>query len=85
MHHNYIAIIIPTANSYHRRKNALIILQNRVNHNFFKNSFFLSTIKEGNVYDYDINNSDNFAFFTSKLLTFIRLCANSVFNSHNPK
>ena len=62
MHHNYIANIIPTSNSYHRRKNALIILQDRVNHNFFKNSFFLSTIKEGNVYDYDINNSDSFVF-----------------------
>ena len=50
---NYLFNTIPTSNSSHRRRKSQIILQNRVNHNFFKNSFFLSAIKEENEHDYD--------------------------------
>ena len=52
--------------------------------NFFRNSFFPSTITEWNKLDYDIRNSDSLNVFNLSLLKFVRPVANSVFAISNP-
>ena len=51
-----------------------------VKHDYFKNSFFPSTIIEWN----NIRNSDNLALFKKRILAFIRPSANSTFHCLNP-
>ena len=51
--------------------------------NFFRNSFFPSTITEWNKLDCDIRNSDSLNINLS-LLKFVRPVANSVFDINNP-
>ena len=51
--------------------------------NFFRNSFFPSTITEWNKLDCDIRNSDSLNIKLS-LLKFVRPVANSVFDINNP-
>ena len=50
---------------------------------FFKNSFFLSTIIERNKLDSNIRNSETVNIFQSKVLKFISPNANKFFNCHN--
>ena len=52
--------------------------------NFFRNSFFSSTITEWNKLDCDIRNSDSLNVFKLSLLKFVRPVANSVFEINNP-
>ena len=52
-------------------------------HQFFKNSYFSSTIIEWNKLDSDIRNSETFNIFKSKILKFIRPTAISIFGCHN--
>ena len=52
--------------------------------NFFRNSFFPSTITEWNKLDCDIRNSDSLNIFKLSLLKFVRPVANSVFDINNP-
>ena len=52
--------------------------------NFFRNSFFPSTITEWNKLDRDIRNSYSLNVFKLPLLKFIRPVANSVFEINNP-
>ena len=52
--------------------------------NFFRNSFFPSTITEWNKLDRDIRNSDSLNVFKLSLLKFVRPVANSVFELNNP-
>ena len=52
--------------------------------NFFRNSFFPSTITECNKLDRDIRNSDSLNVFKLSLLKFVRPVANSVFEINNP-
>ena len=52
--------------------------------NFFRNSFFSSTITEWNNLDRDIRNSDSLNVFKFSLLKFVRPVANSVFEINNP-
>ena len=51
--------------------------------NFFRNSFFPSTITEWNKLDCDIRNSDSLNVFKLSLLKFVRLVGNSVFEINN--
>ena len=51
--------------------------------NFFRNSFFPSTITEWNKLDRDIRNSDSLNVFKLSLLIFVRPVANSVFEINN--
>ena len=55
-----------------------------VNYQFFKNSYFPSTIIERNKLDSNIRNSDTLNIFKSKILKFKRPTANSIFDCHNP-
>ena len=52
--------------------------------NFFRNSFFPSTVTEWNKLDRDICNSDSLNVFKLSLLKFVRPVANSVFELNNP-
>ena len=52
--------------------------------NFFRNSFFPSTITEWNKLDRDIRNSDSLNVFKLSLLKFVRPVANSVFERNDP-
>ena len=52
--------------------------------NFFRNSFFPSTITEWNKLDRDIRNSDSLNVFKLYLLKFVRSVANSIFEINNP-
>ena len=54
-------------------------------HNFFKNSFFPSTISEWNKLDPSLRNSENFLTFKKNIIQFIEPAASSVYNCHNPK
>ena len=53
-------------------------------HQFFKNSYFPSTIIEWKKLDSNSCNSEKLQIFKSKILRFIRPTANSIFGCHNP-
>ena len=55
-------------------------------HQFFKNSYFPSTIIEWSKLDSNIRNSETLKskIFKSKIFKFIRPTANSIFGCHNP-
>ena len=55
-----------------------------VKHEFFKNTFFPSTIMEWNKLDWEIKNSGSIVTL-KKILSFIRRSVNSTFNCHNPR
>ena len=52
--------------------------------NFFRDSFFPSTITEWNKLDRDIRNSDSLKVFKLSLLKFVGPVGNSVFKINNP-
>ena len=54
-------------------------------HNYFKNSFFPSTVIEWNKLDLNIRNSKNLTNFKGNILKFTRPSENSVFLCNNPK
>ena len=54
-------------------------------HEFFKNSFFPSSIKEWNNLDPHIKKSKSISIFKSNILKFIRPKPNNVSYCHNPK
>ena len=56
-----------------------------VKHDFFKNTFFPSTIMEWNKLDWEIKNFESNMTFKKRILSFIRSSANSTFNCHNPR
>ena len=55
-----------------------------VKHNFFKNSFFPSSVIEWNNLDKSIRSSESLALFKESILQFIRPTPNRTFNCHNP-
>ena len=57
----------------------------KVKHNYFKNSFFPSTVIEWNKLDLNIRNSESLIGFKGKILKFIRPSENSIFFCNNPK
>ena len=56
-----------------------------IRHNFYKNSFFTSSIIEWNNLDPKICNSENFSIFKSNILKFIRPKPDILFNCCNLK
>ena len=56
-----------------------------VKHNFFKNTFFPSTIFEWNKLDPEIHNSTSVDSFKESILKFISRAPNSIFQCHDPK
>ena len=61
------------------------IPQLRTKHDFFKKSFFPSTIKEWNNLGPHIRKSKSIGIFKSNILNFIRSKLNNVNYCHNPK
>ena len=55
-----------------------------VKHDYFKNSFFPSTIIEWNNLDSNIKNSENLTLFKKRILAFIRHSFHCTFHCHNP-
>ena len=80
----YLFDIIPQSNCPYRTRNALNTPHINVKHQFFKNSYFPSTIIEWNKLDCNICNSEILNIFKSKIFKFTRPTANSVFGFHNP-
>ena len=54
-------------------------------HDFFKHTLLPSTIMEWNKLDCEIKNSESIVTFKKRIFSFIRPCANSTFNCHNPR
>ena len=54
-------------------------------HDFFKKSFFPSTVIEWNKIEKNIRKSESFNIFKKSILKFIRPSPNRVYNCHNPK
>ena len=81
---SYLFDLIPNLNRLLETRHSNNIPTIHTRHNYFKNSFFPSTISEWNNLDCKIRNSGNLSIFKKNLLNFIRPCANSIFNIHNP-
>ena len=75
---------IPNFNWVHNTKVSYNIPLIKVRHYYFKTSFFPSAITEWKKLDFDIRNSASLSTFKKKLVNFLRSCANSVFDIHNP-
>ena len=77
--------IIPTFVSTYNTRNTNNIPLFKVNHNFFRNSFFPSAVIECNKLDIKICNSESLKISKKTLLNFIRPSGSTVFNCHNSK
>ena len=65
-----------------RHKNSIPLFN--VKHDYFKNSFFPSTIIEWNNLDSNIRNSESLVIFKKHILAFIRPATNSAFHCDSP-
>ena len=79
----YLFNIIPIRNPAYSTRNNVNIPLFKSNHNFFKNSFFPSTIIEWNNLDPNLRNLDSYGTLKNSILKFIRPSPNSVFECHN--
>ena len=76
--------LIPNFIRVHNTKFSYNIPKIKVRLDYFKNSFFPFSISEWNKLGLKIRNSASLNTFKKKLLNFIRSCANSIFDLHNP-
>ena len=76
----YLFKLIPEKASSYVTRNAENIPLFNIKHNFYKNSFFPSSIIEWNNLDPKLCNSENFGNFKNNILKFIRPKPNSFFN-----
>ena len=81
----YLFNLIPVSNNFYSTRSAHDIPPFKAHHDFFKNTFFPSSVKEWNILDASIRNAESFSVFKKKILSFIRPTPNSVFNCHHPK
>ena len=82
---SYLFDLIPNLNRVRETRHSNDIPAVHTRQNYFKNSFFPSTISEWNNLDCKIRNSGSLSIFKNNLLNFIRPCANSIFNIQTPK
>ena len=83
-HPSYLFDIIPKVLSTRTTRNHNNIPLLNVKHEYFRNSFFPSTVIEWNKLDNNIRNSESVSAFKKQILKFIRSSPNSTFNVHNP-
>ena len=83
-HPSYLFDIIPKVLSTRITRNHNNILLSNVKHEYFRNSFFPSTVIEWNKLDNNIRNSESVSAFKKQILKFIRPSPNSTFNVHIP-
>ena len=83
---SYLYNLIPDRVKFYSTRSSQIdnISNIKTRSNFFRNSFFPSTITECNKLDRDIRNSDSLNVFKLSLLKFVRPVANSAFEINNP-
>ena len=81
----YLFKLIPVINNHYLTRSIHEIPPFKGKHEFFKNTFFPSSIKEWNILDASIRNADSLSVFKNKILSFIGPSPNSVFNCHLPK
>ena len=81
----YIFNIIPKLTRPYSTRNANNIPHFKVQHSFFKNTFFPSVIIEWNKLDPEIQNAPSLNIFKNNFLKFIRPTANNIFGCHNLK
>ena len=81
---SYLFDLIPNLNRVRETRHSNNIPAIHTRHNYFKNSFFPSTISEWNNLDCKMRNSGSLSIFKKNLLNVIQPCANSFFNIHNP-
>ena len=75
---------IPTTRTAYRTRNKIgNIPRFNVKHNFFKNSFFPSSVIGWNNLDKSIRSSESLALFKKSILQFIQSTPNRTFNCHN--
>ena len=79
----YLFNLIPNFDSVHNTRLSYNIPPIKVRHDYFKNSIFPSAISECNKHDFNIRNSASVNTSKKRLLSFIWLCANSIFDIHN--
>ena len=84
-HPQYLFNLLPVRPTLYPTRNALNIPFPNANHNFFKNSFFPSTIIEWNELNRGLRKTESLSLFKTDILKFIRPSTNSVYNCHNPK
>ena len=84
-HPEYLSNLIPVRPALYPTRNALNIFHLNTNHNFFKNSFFLSTINEWGNLDPGRRKAESLSLFKTNILKFMQPFPNSVYNCHNPK
>ena len=80
----YLFELIPTARQAYMTRCKKIIPLLNVKHDYFKNSFFPSTVIEWNNLDSNIRNSENLVLFKKRILAFIRPSANSTSHCLSP-
>ena len=76
--------MIPKVLSTQATRNCNSIPLFNVKHEYFRNSFFPSTVIEWNKLDNNIRNSESVSAFKKQILKFIRPSLNSTFIEHNP-
>ena len=81
---DYLSKILPSIRRAYNTRNVDYIPCFNTKHNFFRNSFFPSTLIEWNNLDINIRNSESYATFKKSILRFIRPSENPIFNCHNP-
>ena len=82
---SYLFQLVPSLNTKYFARNSENISQLRTKHDFLKNSFFPSTIREWNNLDLHIRKSKSSSIFKSNISKFIWLKPNNVCYCHNPK
>ena len=80
----YLFDIIPTKLRVHNNRYCDNIPLLKIKHNYFRNSFFPSSIVEWNKLSREVRNSENIRIFKKRLLEFIRPSPNSIFDIYNP-
>ena len=76
---SYLFDLIPNLNRVRETRHSNNIPAIHTRHNYFKNSFFPSTISELNNLYCKIRNSGSLSIFKKNLLNFIGPCTNSIF------
>ena len=77
--------LIPTARQAYMIRHRNSVPRFNVKNDYFKNSFFPSTLIECNKLDSNIRNSESLVLFKKSILAFIRAFVNSTFQCYNPK
>ena len=80
---SYLFDIIPKVLSTRTTRNHNNIPLFNVKHEYFRNSFFPSTVIEWNKLDNNIRNLESVSAFKKQILCFIWQSPNSTFNVHN--